>query len=142
MQIAAVATIKHAFDHGDWTYAQKLVDGLGNTVNGMALVEWFKLYGGLTLDDKGFTGWSGKQHIEDNFQAAKDTMWWELKKANPFKGYSLEAQLQQLIKNHNAIVKKAEDMDEVDKAKIDVKVNDATIQAVLQLCNFDAIIGG
>lgn len=140
VQIAAVATIKHTFDHGDWTYAQKLVDGLGNTVNGMALVEWFKVYGGLTVTEEGFNGWSGKEHIHDNFQAAKDTMWWELKKANPFKGYSLEQQLQQLIKNHNAMLRRKEQMPEEDQAKINVEVNDATIQAVLSLCNFEAII--
>lgn len=141
VQIAAVATIRHAYEHGDWTYAQKLVDGLGNTVNGAALVEWFKQYGGLTVGDEGFTGWSGADHIKENFEKAKATMWWELKKANPFKGFSLEAALQAVIKQHTDINKKLEGMQEEDKQKVSFEVNDATIQAVLKLCNFEAIIG-
>jgi hypothetical protein len=141
VQIAAVATIKHAYDHGDWTYAQKLVDGLGNTVNGAALVEWFKRFGGLTITEEGFNGWSGKDFIKENFEAAKATMWWDLKKANPFKGFSLEAQLQQVIKQHSDMKRKMEGMSEEDKAKVSFEVNDATIQAVLNLCNFEAILG-
>ena len=140
VQIAAVATIKHAYDHGDWTYAQKLVDGLGNTVNGAALVEWFKVYGGLTTDDKGFIGWSGKEYIKENFEAAKSTMWWELKKQSPFKGFNLEAALQQVIKQHHAAQEKLDGLSDEDKEKVSFTVNDATIQAVLKLCNFEAII--
>ncbi len=141
VQIAAVATIKHAHVHGDWSFAQKLVDGLGNTVNGAALVEWFKTYGGLKVGDEGFTGWSGRDHIEANFDKAKATMWWELKKANPYKGFSLEQALQAVIKQHTDAKKKLEGMQEEDKQKVSFEVNDATIQAVLKLCNFEAIIG-
>ena len=141
VQVAAVATIRHAFEHGDWTYAGKLVTALGNTINGKALVEWFKLYGGLKTDDTGFTGWSGAKHIEDNFEKAKTGMWWELKAASPFKGFDLEAALQKVIKDHNAIQEKVIGMTDDDKAKVKMVVNDATIQAVLKLCNFDAIIG-
>lgn len=141
VQIAAVATIKHAYDHGDWTYAQKLVEALGNTINGKALVEWFKLYGGLTTDDNGFTGWKGKQYIQDSFEKAKAGMWWELKAASPFKGFDLEAALQKVIKDHQAVQEKVVGLSDEDKAKVKLQVNDATIQAVLKLCNFDAIIG-
>lgn len=141
VQIAAVATIRHAFDHGDWTYAGKLVDALGNTINGKALVEWFKLYGGLKTDDTGFIGWSGKQHIEDNFEKAKAGMWWELKAASPFKGFSLEEALQKVIKEHTAMQEKVVGLSDEDKAKVKFDVNDATVRAVLKLCNFDAIMG-
>ena len=141
VQIAAVATIRHAFEHGDWTYAGKLVTALGNTINGKALVEWFKLYGGLKTDDTGFIGWSGKEYIEANFEKAKAGMWWELKATSPFKGFDLEAALQKVIKDHNAIQEKVIGMTDEDKAKVKMVVNDATIQAVLKLCNFDAIIG-
>lgn len=140
VQIAAVATIRHAYEHGDYTYAQKLVDALGNTINGAALVEWFKVYGGLTTGDEGFTGWSGKDHIKDNFEDAKGKMWWELKVKNPFKGYSLEDALQKVLTDHAKIVKGMDKMTEEEKAKVSVQVNDATIQAVLKLCNFEAII--
>ena len=141
VQIAAVATIRHAFEHGDWTYAGKLVTALGNTINGKALVEWFKLYGGLKTDDTGFTGWAGKEYIQANFEKAKAGMWWELKATSPFKGFDLEAALQKVIKDHNAIQEKVIGMTDDDKAKVKMVVNDATIQAVLKLCNFDAIIG-
>lgn len=141
IQIAAVATIRHAYEHGDWSYAGKLVEALGNTINGKALVEWFKLYGGLKTDDTGFIGWSGKEFIEANFEKAKAGMWWELKAASPFKGFSLEEALQNVIKNHKAIADKVVGMTPEDQAKVNFEVNDATIQAVLKLCNFDAIIG-
>lgn len=141
VQIAAVATIKHAHEHGDWTYAKRLVDALGNTINGAALVEWFKIYGGLVTDDTGFIGWKGAQHIEDNFQDAKAKMWWELKKANPFKGYSLEDALKKVIADHEAMQKKVVGLTEEDKAKVSMEVNDETIKRVLALCNFEAIVG-
>lgn len=89
VQIAAVATIKHAHEHGDWTFAQRLVDALGNTINGAALVEWFKVYGGLETNDN---------------------------------------------------KKKIDALPEEDKAKVKLVVNDATIRAVLALCNFEAIM--
>jgi hypothetical protein len=139
VQIAAVATIRHAWEHGDWTYAQKLVDGLGNTINGSALVEWFKTYGGLKVGEEGFTGWSGKDYIEENFQSAKDKMWWELKVKNPFKGFDLEAALLKVVADHAKTVKAMEEMADDDKAKVKLVVNDATIQAVLKLCNFEGI---
>ena len=114
---------------------------MGDTINGKALVEWFKLYGGLKTDDTGFIGWSGKDHIEASFEKAKAGMWWELKATSPFKGFDLEAALQKVIKDHNAIQEKVIGMTDDDKAKVKMVVNDATIQAVLKLCNFDAIIG-
>lgn len=141
VQVALVATIRHAYEHGDYSYAGKLVDALGNSVNGKAVVEWFKLYGGLKADDTGFIGWSGKQYIEDNFEKAKAGMWWELKAASPFKGFDLEAALQNVIKQHNAIQEKVVGLSDEDKAKVKFDVNDATIKAVLKLCNFDAIMG-
>lgn len=140
VQVAAVATIHHAYEHGDWTYAAKLVTALGNTVNGKALVEWFKLYGGLKVDDTGFIGWSGAEHIKNNFDKAKTTMWWELKAQSPFKGFDLEAALQRVLKEANATKEKIDGLPEEDKAKVKLHVNDATIRAVLQLCNFDAIL--
>lgn len=142
VQIAAVATIKHAYDHGDWTFAQTLVDGLGNTINGQALVEWFVQFGGLKVEDgKGFSGWSGKEHIKEHFEAAKATMWWDLKKKNPYKGFDLEQALKNVLAQHAKAMKMVEaNPDDADK--IQVHVNDATIKQVLALCNFEAMIEG
>lgn len=142
VQIAAVATIRHAFEHGDWSYAGKLVEALGSTVNGSALVEWFKTYGGLKTDDNGFCGWSGKGHIEANFQEAKAKMWWVLKPQTPFKGFDLDAALKKVLAAHTRAQKEAEGMSEEDKAKIHIQVNDDTIKAVLSLCHFEPIMQG
>ncbi|MNU58853.1 hypothetical protein D3C71_480000 [compost metagenome] len=140
VQIAAVATLQHAAKHGDWTFAGKLVTALGNTVNGKALIEFFKVYGGLKTDETGFIGWSGAKFIEDKFQEAKAKMWWELKVSNPFAGWSLEDRLQQILKEHKTIEAKLLKLDDADKAKVKMDVNDATLKAVLKLCKFEAII--
>lgn len=143
VQQAAVGVLYHAFKHGDYTAATTLVNDLGNTINGAALVEFFKVYGGLKINEEQgcFDGWQGKQFIEDNFNDAKAKMWWELKVKQPFKGFDLEAALQQVIKRHKEAQEKIVGMTPEDQAKVNVKVNDATIQQVLAMCNFEAIIG-
>lgn len=142
VQIAAVAILMHAEKHGDWTKANDLVKGLGNTINGKVLVKWFVAYGGLVVDAEAeqFSGWTSAQHIRDNFQGAKDKMWWELKSPSPFKGFDLEAALLKVCKDHAAVVKKMQEMPEEDQKKVKLIVNDSTIQAVLGLCNFEAIL--
>lgn len=142
VQIAAVAILIHAEKHGDWTKANDLVLGLGNTVNGKALVEWFVKFGGLTVSEgEGkFIGWQGAEHIRANFQDAKAKMWWELKPQSPFKGFDLEAALQKVISDYNKHTKKLDSLSEEDKAKVKTTVNDATIKAVLSLCNFETIL--
>lgn len=142
IQVALVATILHMGQHGDWTVASRLVDGLGNTVNGKAIVEWFKKFGNLSINDEGFTGFTVKDFkatILATLDEAKATMWWELKIQQPFKGFSLEAALQGVIKNHKLAQAKVVD-DPKSAELIDVAVNDATIRQVLALCHFDAII--
>lgn len=142
IQVALVATVIHMGTHGDWTVATRLVDGLGNTVNGKAIVEWLKLFGNLNVGDDGFTGFAEKGFkaaILGTLDAAKATMWWELKVQNPYKGFSLEAQLKAVIKNHNKAMELVEG-DATLADKVDVSVNDATIRQVLALCHFDAII--
>ena len=142
VQIAAVAILMHAEKHGDWTKANDLVKGLGNTINGKALVEWFVVYGGLVVDPEAdqFSGWTSAQHIRDKFQDAKSKMWWELKVQSPFKGFDLEAALLKVCKDHAAVVAKMAAMPEEDQKKVKLIVNDSTIKAVLGLCNFEAIL--
>jgi len=100
VQVAAVAILMHAEKHGDYTKANELVDGMGDGVNCAGLVEWFKKYGGLVVDEenKCFGGWSGAEYIRDNFKEAKASGWWELKKQSPWKGFDLEAELEKLLK--------------------------------------------
>lgn len=142
IQVALVATILHMGNHGDWTVASRLVEGLGNTVNGKAIVEYFKTYGNLSVNDEGFTGFADKNYkaaILATLDAAKEKMWWELKIQQPYKGFSLEVALLQVVKNHKLALDKVAE----GKAKaedVDVAVNDATIRQVLALCQFDAIM--
>lgn len=100
VQIAAVSILQHAHKHGDYTKANDLVNGLGTGVRAAALVEWFSTYGGLTVKEgeEGFSGWAGADHIKDNFQDAKATMWWTLKPVSPFKAFDLEAAIASLVK--------------------------------------------
>lgn len=143
VQIAAVGILIHAEKHGDWTKANDLVTGLGNTINGKALVEWFVQYGGLVIDEEAqaFSGWKGAEHIRERFQEAKAKMWWDLKQANPFRGFDLEAALKKVISDHEKVAKKMDELPEEDKAKVKTQVNEETIRAVLKLCKFEAIIG-
>lgn len=144
VQIALVATMLHIGKHGDYTLASRLVDGLGNTINGKAIVEWFTRYCGLSVaeDGSGFDGIVNKHEafIREHLEDAKATMWWELKPANPYKGFNLEEALQKVIKDQKAAQEKAKGLSEEDRAKVSFKVNDATIQQVLALCKFNEII--
>lgn len=142
IQIALVATILHMGNHGDWTVATRLVDGLGNTVNGKAVVEYFKRFGNMSVSDEGFTGFTDKDFkaaILAKLDEAKATMWYELKIQQPYKGFSLEAALKAVIKNHKLAMDKVAEKPELADA-IDVAVNDETIRQVLALCKFDAIM--
>ena len=140
VQIAAVAVLMHAHKCGDWTKANYLVQGLGNTVNGQSLVAWFVKYGGLKVNEESqqFSGWSGKEFIQSNFQEAKKNFWWDAKKVNPFKGFDLEQQLQRILKSYNKALEKAK-TDE-DKEKVSVQVSEQTIQSLLKLTNFENLI--
>jgi len=141
VQIASVAILMHAEKHGDWSKANDLVLGLGNTINGKALVEWFVVYGGLIVDEEQgcFVGWSKAEHIRAKFSDAKAKMWWDLKVQSPFKGFDLEAALLKVCKDHAAVVKKMAAMPEEDQKKVKLMVNDSTIQAVIGLCNFEVM---
>lgn len=111
VQIAGVAILMHAEKHGDYSKAQLLVDGLGNGINGAALVEWFVQYGGLIVAEEGtgFSGWKGAGHIKNHFEKAKSQAWWELKKQNPYKGYNLLDDLTNVIKRGTAALDKVEE---------------------------------
>ena len=108
VQKAAIAVLVHSYQHGDYTKANELVAGLGNSINATSLVAFFVDFGGLTVDEEAqcFNGWSGKAFIADHLEDAKETMWWKLKKANPFKGFNLTGQIVSLVSSYNKAVKK------------------------------------
>jgi hypothetical protein len=103
IQIAAVHILIHANKHGDYSFANELVHAVTEGTNIKSLVVWFEQFGGLKVDEAnpelGFTSWSGKDHIQENFEDAKKTTWWTCKPMTAFKGYDLNAELERLVKN-------------------------------------------
>jgi hypothetical protein len=142
VQIAAVAILIHAAKHGDWTKANVLVDGLGNTINGAALVEWFIRFGGLSVNTEGtaFGSWAGVDHIKANLEAGKDKMWWELRKQNAFAGYNATDAVMKFVKHHKDLQKKIAGMRPEDAGKISFIISDEAMLAVLSLVNFEHIV--
>jgi hypothetical protein len=142
VQQAAVGVLYHAFKHGDYSAATSLVTSLGNTINGKALVEFFVKFGGLSIDEEkgAFVDWKGKDYIEKAFNDAKATMWWDLKLQQPFKGFDLEAALQNVLKKHKETQEKVKGMTPEDQAKVNMHVNEATMQQLFAICNFEAIV--
>lgn len=142
VQVAAVAILLHAAKHGDWTKANVLVEGLGDTINGQALVKFFVDFGGLTVNPEGtaFGGWNGVDHIKANLDMAKEKMWWTLRKVNPFAGYNADAELMRFVERFRKTSKQVAGMKPEDQAKVSLIVRDETMKAVLQLVNFEHIV--
>ena len=144
VQVAAVSILAHAEAHGDYTRAAVLVDGLGQGINGAALVEFFVKFGGLVVDaeEGGFSGWSGKEYIAENFEAAKAQPWFELKAVNPWAGYNLEDALTKLADNHIKMTQKLGKLADNDpnREKFEFEVSEAVITRVVSLCNMEVIV--
>lgn len=112
IQVAAIGVLVHAEKTRDWTKARTLVDCVEGA-NTVSLVAWFVKYGGLVVgkDDAGdetFIGWSGKEHIRENFASARSTPWWNAKKMSPYKGFDLMGAVQQQVTAANNALKKLE----------------------------------
>lgn len=149
IQIAAVATLHHAYVHGDWTQANNLVQGLSEGgIRRDALTQWFVTYGGLTIGTaevegknvKQFTGWSGKEYIKEYFNEAKSNFWDKAKKeADPFKEFDLQAELTKLLARAGKALKAVEGQDEVTQKRVKMEVNEATIKQLLNMTDFEVI---
>ena len=136
VQKAAVLILLHAYKYGDWRKANDLVNALGSSINACALVEWFKTFGGLLVDEEAgaFDDWCGADFIKEYFQDAKATPWWTLKKPNPWKGFDLNAELQKVLRAYKRAQDKAAASEE-DAAKIQMQVDldiAAQLKALLQ----------
>jgi hypothetical protein len=142
VQVAAVAILIHAGKHGDWTKANVLVEGLGNTINGQALVAWFITFGGLQVNTEGtaFGSWAGAEHIKNNLDAAKGKMWWELRKQNAFAGYNATDTIMKFVRHHKELQKKIAGMKPEDASKISFVISDEAMLAVLNLVDFEHIV--
>ncbi len=152
IQVTLVAMIMHMHKHGDHDtvckQANRLVEGCGNAINSRALVEYMVEFGGLVVGkdaegNEGFTGWSGREHIEQRFNPNEDEnklvakgtkacMWWEFKLASPWKGFSLEDALTQVLTRQEAAIEKAGDDAEL-LALVDTSVSMGTVVQIQSL---------
>jgi len=126
IQNVLVSIAFHAYKHGDYTRANTLIDGVGNSVNQKALVEWFVRFGGLVINEesKSFEGWKGAEFIKENIEKAKETMWYDLKQQAPFKGFDLDEELAKLLKKAEKMAQEVEaNEDESRVAAIKVDAN-------------------
>jgi hypothetical protein len=141
VQIALVATAIHAAKHGDWTPAEQFVVALGNSVNGAAVVEWIVKYMGLSVreDGKGFEAWQGKDYIAQHLDDAKDVMWWELKKKNPFAGFNAEAELLRFTEKYERMSKTLKGLSEEDQKKVSLAISPKIFSALFNLVNFEEL---
>jgi len=114
VQNAAVNILIHAYQHGDYSQAEVLCEGVGSKT----LVKWFEDFGGLIQGENGgFTGWKGKSHIEKSLTpvkgakqgAAQSTMYWEYKAEKIWGGFDDLKAARALIAKHNAAVKVVEE---------------------------------
>jgi hypothetical protein len=143
VQVAAVAILHHAYTCGDWTQANVLVEGLGHGVKRDSLVEYFAKMGGLTIAEGAneFTGWSGKDHIKANFDKAKEVHWHEYNKANPFKGFNFEGEINKLLARKAKVEKGLDKLDDDQRELVSLNVNEGVLQALAAACNFELMLG-
>ncbi len=142
VQQASIAILHHAFKCGDYTEANYLVEGLGHGVKRDSLVEFFVKFGGLKIDEdaQAFSGWQGKDYIKANFEDAKKQMWWDLIQTNPFKGFDIDEKIGQLLKAAAKTHKKLDGMPEEHKEMVHMTISAATMKALMQYSEFEAII--
>ena len=104
----AVAIMLHTYNHGDYTKAQMLVDGLGKGIRAKGLVAWFDKAGLKVDEQKGFKGFN-KAVMEKNWDYCKKNRWYSMKPENPFAGFDFDAEVKRLLaKAEKAIAKDAE----------------------------------
>lgn len=155
IQLALVATVHHLAQNHDVNVARRLIDGLHETVRGKALVEFLAKYGHLTVGEQvtevdgkevkttTFTGIKGnaEEHsraIRETFDECKETMWWTLKRENPYKGFDMQQALNTVINQYQTALKRIAE-GKADNDKLSTEVNDKTIRALLAIVKFDII---
>ncbi len=165
VQLALVGICFHAWKHGDWTGINTLIDGMPKGVGTTGIVKYAQKFIGLSMvddpDNKGekkLGGWKGRDHIErlfngdvkssDKFEkaGAKGTMFWEFAEPSPFKGFDFNKAILVALSERAKVIKRMNDpksdLTEEDKAKIIINANEATIQNLLKVTNFEVILNG
>jgi len=114
----------HAKNHGDYSEAQRLVDGIEG-MNRVAVVAFFVELGGLVVTNGKFSGWSGAKFIVDNTEAINSTKFWEFKPDRPFTGFDLNKRILALVAQAERMAQDA--ANDPEKAKvIDIDVEKLT----------------
>lgn len=149
LQIACVAILYHAHKHGDYSAAGNTVLSLADSgVRRDTLVEWFKIYGGLQVNDdpetkggKPFNGWKGADHIKAHFEEAKENMWWLAKaEQDPFVDMSLESDLSKLLSRYGKQLKKAEAAGSEFRGRVITKITQETLDQLLAIADHEPVV--
>lgn len=149
-----------AAKHGDYSLANKLLD-VSEGLNRRMLTDHMRRYAGLkTLadipedarekvkaehPDKVIVGWSGKQYIRDNLDAAKKNKWWaNAAKEKEFLGFdadeAIKRVLDQIDRNRLKQLKFRDEGDKDNAEKVHLEVKRATIERLLMHLPGDDVI--
>lgn len=144
VQVALVGILIHAAKHNDYSRANTIIEHLVGTANANAIVKWFIEFGGLIVNAEGtaFDNWTGPKYIQEQLERAKETMWYEYTKPNPFAGYNAEVELHKFMKRYATMRSKteADELSTEDKTKVDLHVSSQTIDALMKLVRMELIV--
>lgn len=122
IQAISVGIVSHAAGKGSGnvTRAKTLVDGLGDGVRRDSLVAWFAI-SGVMFNDEGEVTLKRSELTTANFDNAKGTMWWTVKKApSPYSGYDFKDSLiSQLKAAYKAASDALTDAEKAEKVHMD-----------------------
>lgn len=145
VQIALVATIYHAYKHGDWTIANRFALECPKEAKQKFMVDWLVKFGGLVVgevpQDNGqpitqFVGWKGKEFIKENFELAKDTLWTKaIKQEAGIVNFDLNEEARKFANKMGKKLKSIENLPTDRKGDVKIEVNEETIRMLLGLLN-------
>ena len=123
VQNALLELYKTIAQHGDWTIANKALsswefeDMRGLDHDRDAWIKHIVAYGGLKFDEESFefNGWSGAQHLKDNFQKAKDNPYWKSIPESKVFEFGMIDKLEGLLVQGNNAMKKATKLEKEGK---------------------------
>lgn len=140
IQMAAMQIVRHIQRHGDYTLANKLVDGMPSGIKADSLVAYFREFACLKSGAESFTGFrDGLKHeeaaglIKKTWGKAQSTWWYSFgKKTNPHVDFDINKRLDALFKTLEKEAKKAR---ETGNANIRTEPDDDHKKQVLEFLN-------
>lgn len=160
MHTILIETLQHIHKHGDRNALTNLMDKLkeskADSGNRHRIQVWLTDLAGMVFDDNkesktygDIIDWKGKQHIQDHFEKAKKSPWFEYRKpasvkeikpAPVFAGFNLEAKLSEVINAAKSMRDLEPQMTEENKAKINLSCSLETINLLLDLIGIEAVL--